>query len=207
MGGPVDIPEGAWGGAPEAAAACHGLPERFLYFPAQFWRHKNHSVVAEAVKRLRARGVDVFVAMSGGEQDFYLSDHGPGRLRRLLEGASGMKHLGEIPRTDVLQLMRRAVAVINPSSFEGFGLASEEAAAFGKTCVLSDIPALREQSPPGAIYAAAGDVSAWEAALERAWKGRPGPDASAEAAGRERYRMRLRASGEILKRAMEECCA
>ncbi len=47
----------------------YGLPERFMYLPNQFWKHKNHAVVIEALAQLKQRGAAVLVAASGNPND------------------------------------------------------------------------------------------------------------------------------------------
>ena len=51
---------------------------------------------------------------------------------------------GFVPDEILAALYRRAVAVVNPSLAEGFGLPAVEAAACGAPVVLSDLPAHRE---------------------------------------------------------------
>ena len=47
----------------------YGLPSRFFYLPNQFWRHKNHQVVIDALTILVKSRVDVVVAASGSPDD------------------------------------------------------------------------------------------------------------------------------------------
>jgi glycosyltransferase involved in cell wall biosynthesis len=60
--------------------------------------------------------------------------------------------LGIIPYPDLATLMRSAVALINPSLFEGWSTSVEESKSMGKRIVLSDIPVHREQNPESGIY-------------------------------------------------------
>ncbi|MBL8629613.1 MAG: hypothetical protein JNM81_08300, partial [Rhodospirillaceae bacterium] len=46
------------------------LPAKYLFAPNQFWKHKNHQTVFEAVKILKERGLDVTVACTGNSVDF-----------------------------------------------------------------------------------------------------------------------------------------
>jgi len=60
--------------------------------------------------------------------------------------------LGSIPYSDVGALMKYSMAVINPSLFEGWNTAVEEAKTMGKEVVLSDLAVHREQSPERCQY-------------------------------------------------------
>ncbi len=59
-----------WAHDPEAVRQRYGLPERFLLLPNQFWKHKNHLVVVEALRQLKAQGHPAVIAVSGTLQDF-----------------------------------------------------------------------------------------------------------------------------------------
>ena len=63
------VSEAAFGPDPATVARRYGLPERFFYFPAQFWRHKNHALVLDGLTRLKGQGRDVVVACSGEPRD------------------------------------------------------------------------------------------------------------------------------------------
>ena len=39
-----------------AAKAAHGVPDRYIYLPNQFWSHKNHQLVVDALARLAQAG-------------------------------------------------------------------------------------------------------------------------------------------------------
>src|SRR5690606_28775883 len=54
---------------PKDVADEYGLPEHFFYMPNQFWRHKNHECVVQALNILRRDGKEVVVAVSGNQND------------------------------------------------------------------------------------------------------------------------------------------
>lgn len=138
----------------EDAAKKYRLPAEYIYLPNQFWEHKNHRLIIDALKVLQQRGVDVTVAASGALADY----RHPGLLRQLEArvGELGLQErfrfLGLIPRADVYGLMRGALAIVNPSLFEGWSTPVEEARALGVPILLSDIPVHREQAGGTAMY-------------------------------------------------------
>jgi glycosyltransferase involved in cell wall biosynthesis len=141
----------SWDGDLAACRSRYGLPERFLYLPSQFWKHKNHAAVVDAMRGLAAGHPDLVLAMSGA----LLDPRHPAHPREVLASIerSGLERacrvLGVIPYEDVLALARGAVAVVNASFSEGWSTTVEEAKAFGTPLVLSDLPVHREQAPPG----------------------------------------------------------
>lgn len=137
-----------------AAIAEHGLPRRFFYLPNQFWRHKNHPVVIEALTILKRRGLNVVVAASGSTEEPRKSDYFGGLMREVAERGieAHFRYLGMIPLAHVYALLRSSLALINPSQFEGWSTTVEEAKSFGVPMILSDIPVHREQVGAGARY-------------------------------------------------------
>ena len=64
--------------------AIEQLPERYLYIPSQFWRHKNHATVLEAMTSLRRSHPDMTLVMSGALLDSRHPKH-PARILRTIE--------------------------------------------------------------------------------------------------------------------------
>lgn len=139
------------------ARAHYRLPKRFFYMPNQFWAHKNHPLVLAALRCLHEN--DELAALPPVIMSGPTADHrNEGFFERLMaeaetEGLSPwFRHLGVIPFADVLALNAAAVAVLNPSMFEGWASSVEEAKALGSPLILSDIPVHREQAPSARFF-------------------------------------------------------
>jgi len=161
----------------------YGLPDKFIYLPNQFWKHKNHLMVFEAVKTLKDRGIEVLLVCTGNPSDY----RHPTYFAELLEKISLWQirdqviFLGLVPWEHVLLLMRQCICVFNPSLFEGWASTVEEARSVGKGLLLSDIPAHREHNPREAIYFDPKDVQELTEKLAYVWdKALPGPDIELE---------------------------
>jgi glycosyltransferase involved in cell wall biosynthesis len=127
----------------------------FFYLPNQFWIHKNHKLVIDALIELdKNNHLNFNVICTGSNFDFRY----PGYLDELKMNLSDSGQdknfyiLGMIPYKEAMSLMHYSIAVINPSLFEGWSTSVEEAKACGKTILLSNIPAHKEQKPSRAIY-------------------------------------------------------
>ena len=126
----------------------------YFFLPNQFWAHKNHRLVLDALAILRARHAHATVIATGTTRD----DRNPGYFDELMQHARSVdvagsfRVLGVIPRDDVMALMWHAQATINPSRFEGWSTTVEEAKSLGVKILVSDIEVHREQAPPGAAY-------------------------------------------------------
>jgi glycosyltransferase involved in cell wall biosynthesis len=135
-------------------ASLYQLPERYFYLPNQFWKHKNHCRVVEALHILRQKGHNTVVAASGRAEDY----RHPGHFAELqtLVHQYGLTHnfrfLGVVPRPHVFALMRHCTALINPSLSEGWSTTVEEAKSLGVPMLLSDLRVHREQAGDCADY-------------------------------------------------------
>jgi len=151
----------------------YGLMMKFFYLPNQFWSHKNHLVVFEAVRLAKEHGVAVAVVCTGNLKDYRSWDNSYANMlfnfiaTNQLE--ADIRILGSIDYADVLHLMAECVAVINPSRFEGWSSTVEEARSLGKRLVLSDIPVHREQSPPRVTYFQPDDADELSRVLMQLW--------------------------------------
>ncbi|MCL5289522.1 MAG: glycosyltransferase [Firmicutes bacterium] len=131
----------------------YGLEEKFFYLPNQFWVHKNHMVVFKALDILKKRGHKIKVVCTGSSHEHRSSRHYEDLMSFIRDkGLDDVKNLGLLPRDHQYSLYYYAHAVIQPSLFEGWSSIVEDARAFSKVIVLSDIPVHREQNPPGAVY-------------------------------------------------------
>lgn len=137
-----------------AIADSYELPEHFFFMPNQFWRHKNHGLVLDALTFLRERGKRIVVAASGKQADPRDPDYFPSFQNELEK--RGMEQefrlLGLIPYSHLMSLMRACTALLNPSLFEGWSSTVEEARALGTPMVLSDLVVHREQMGTQAAY-------------------------------------------------------
>ncbi len=164
---------------PQAVQHQYGLPDDFFLVCNQFWKHKNHGVVIEALGLLRQSGLCPTVVCTGGLTDYRHPEYYP-QLRQRIEQlglSTQMRILGFIPRSDQIQLMRRCLAVIQPSLFEGWSTVVEDARTLGKPLLLSDFPVHLEQSPPGGYFFERHNATALADLIARLLEQlQPGPD-------------------------------
>ena len=148
-------------------AEKYDLCGAYFHVPNQLWKHKNHWVIIEALALLRARGTTVTIVCTGDTLDYRHPEFFE-ELKAHIAACGvvdSFRILGLVPYADVTGLMRHATAVINPSLFEGWSTAVEEAKSLGKCVLLSDIPVHREQAPPRGIFFRPNDASALADAL------------------------------------------
>jgi glycosyltransferase involved in cell wall biosynthesis len=164
--------ESIWQEDPEEVRQMYFLPSRFLICSGQFWAHKNHLLLLEALAAALSDEPDLFLVFTGHPVDLrnpsYLNSV-LARISRLgLRGCTAI--LGLIPRQHQLQLMRIAVSVVQPSLFEGWSTVVEDARTFDKSIVLSDITVHLEQKAPNAHVFSATSVDDLRCKILLAWQ-------------------------------------
>lgn len=157
------------------------LPEKFALVANQFWRHKNHLVVVEAISLLRRNGIRIPVVMTGLTVDPREPDNKTfTRLLQLIatEGLCGQVIiLGKIPFPDLVSLMRAATLVIQPSRFEGWSTVVQDVKALGRPLLCSDIPVHREQAPEALGFFPCDSESMLADLIASCWESlEPGPN-------------------------------
>jgi len=202
------FPKEEWRQAdPRQTVQRYHLPERFFLLSSQFWMHKNHTVVFQALKKLHDEGVDVALVCTGSLHDYrkpsyvddllaYLHQHGIYKQVRIM---------GLMPRIDQLQLMRCALAVVQPSFFEGWSTVLEDARTFGKITLSSALPVHLEQNVPRAEFFQPKDSEHLARLLSTLWQsGHSGFDAAQEAEAFAQARARSLAFAESIHRLVAD---
>jgi len=151
----------------ETLHRIYGFEGVYFHLPNQFWKHKNHAVVIEALRVLRESGDTALVLATGLTRDYRDPGHFDALMSRVRDAGleNDFRVLGLVPFRDMLGLMRSSRALINPSLFEGWSTTAEEARRLGVPALLSDLPVHREQAIPGARYFPPGDPAALAAAM------------------------------------------
>jgi glycosyltransferase involved in cell wall biosynthesis len=186
-----------WRGA-DAQRVVHryDLPKKFLLFPSQFWKHKNHATVFRAIQLLHERGIDDAVLVCTG---FEHDSRFPNYARKLQEFLAthrlkaAVRVLGLLPRYEQVQLMRAAAAIVQASLFEGWSAVVEEGRSLGKLVFASDIPMHREQCTERVHLFPPTSAEVLADLLAHHWSGlTPGPDPELEGAAETEYHVRIR---------------
>lgn len=130
------------------------LPDNFFIVCNQFWKHKDHETVIKAMSFLKQKGIEITVVCTGATEDFRNPDYYPSliKLSKELGVEKQLKVLGFISRNDQIQLIRRSMAIIQPSQFEGWSTVVEDGRSLGKHIFLSDFDVHLEQNPPNTWF-------------------------------------------------------
>jgi glycosyltransferase involved in cell wall biosynthesis len=120
--------------------AKYGIKHDFLFYPAQFWPHKNHVNLLHALKLLKERGRSISLVLTG-------SDHGNrGHVEKVVQDLdlTDLVHFcGFVPYEDILSFYHDAKALAYVSFFGPENLPPLEAMALECPVILSDIAGVR----------------------------------------------------------------
>src|SRR5262245_60260542 len=128
----------------------YGLKPKYLFYPAQFWSHKNHVGVLRAAAALKEiHQLDfqlVFVGSDKGNQEYVRS------FAAELKPSVDVSFLGFVPLEDLVALYRGAFALTYVTYFGPENLPPLEAFALGCPVIASDVPGAREQLADAALF-------------------------------------------------------
>lgn len=115
----------------------YNLPEKFLFYPAQFWYHKNHLRLVKALKMIKKEIPLVLVGNPKANKKNY---------KKVMElGRGFVKHLGYVPEKEIVALYRRAYALIFPSLIGPTSIPPLEAMVLGTPVLCSNLFSMPEQ--------------------------------------------------------------
>jgi glycosyltransferase involved in cell wall biosynthesis len=132
----------------------YGLPERYLFYPADISRHKNQAQIVRAVHALKEeRGVDIPIVLCGfrrgSHREEYFTEIQRFVRRKRLQ--ANVHYLDYVPHEDMSALYANAVALVMPTFVGPTTIPVCEAWACGCPVVTSDIRGLREQAGDAAL--------------------------------------------------------
>jgi glycosyltransferase involved in cell wall biosynthesis len=148
------------------------LPERYLFYPAQFWPHKNHTRIVQALGLLKQEhGLKIPVVLCGS----YDGEIREPTFREVMTFRSqlGLEaeilYLGHVPDEDMSGLYAGAAALVMPTFFGPTNIPILEAWAFGCPVLTSDIRGIREQAQDAAILVEPRSAEAIADGIYRLW--------------------------------------
>ena len=160
------------------------LPEKFVLVSNWLLPTKNHALVLDALAEVSpSERQTMHVVFTGDIYDYRNPGFYNSFLAKIhkLDLRCQVSILGVIPKTEQVQLLRSAVAYLQPSLSEGWNTGVEEAHLFGKRILLSDIAVHREQAPPRATYFNPRDPADLSHRLSELFGSPQGPSANPDA--------------------------
>jgi glycosyltransferase involved in cell wall biosynthesis len=126
-------------------APAFQLPPEFFLFVGSLEPGKNLSLLREAYLTAETRGHSLPPLLIAGARWEGVRDEGA--------PPTGWQYLGRIPDEQLIYLYRRALALVFPSKYEGFGLPILEAMGLGCPVICSRVASIPEVAGDGAFFA------------------------------------------------------
>ena len=128
----------------------YNLKNDYIFYPAQFWAHKNHIYILKAIKILRdKKNIDVDVIFSGSDK---------GNLSYVMKFAKAIKvddlihYIGFVPNEEMPSLYKKSIALVMPTYLGPTNIPPLEAFAYETPVCYSDMPSFREQVGDAAFF-------------------------------------------------------
>lgn len=133
--------------------STYGLPAEYLFYPAQFWPHKNHGRLVAALAQLKREGLQISVAFSGSKSGSLRTETFNAVIAeaRLLGVEHQVHYLGYVPDRDLAPLYRGATALVMPTFFGPTNIPILEAWTCDCPVVTSRLRGMIEQAGDAAI--------------------------------------------------------
>lgn len=126
----------------------YGLRPDYYFYPAQFWAHKNHIRILEALLILGEQGIAPNVVFAGGDQG---NRRHVERFAELHGLSTQVRFLGFVPSEDMRGLYEGCSAVVMPTYFGPTNIPPLEAWEMGKPLIYTSL--FREQVGEAALCA------------------------------------------------------
>lgn len=123
-----------------ALIRMHNLPDRFIFYPAQTWPHKNHLRLLDALSILKTQyGIKIPLISTGRQNEFFsvIQNH----LTKLHLNDQ-VKFLGFVSPEEVQSIYNLCYGLVFPSEFEGWGMPVTEAFMAGVPVACSNVTSL-----------------------------------------------------------------
>ena len=119
----------------------YNLPERFLFYPAQLWDHKNHITILKALNEIKKNNDEIPLVLCGAKYNAFF------KIEEFIKNNNLKKvfYLGKVSDEDLLSLYQNASFLIVAALYESSSLPILEAAASG-------LPVIAASTPPNIEY-------------------------------------------------------
>lgn len=166
------VPEAVTVSDRERVRREYRLPERFLFYPAQMWPHKNHLRLVEALAELESSdGIHVDLVLTGSKTGKIREKNFVALMTRVRELGlqRNVHYLGYVADADMAVLYAEASGLVMPTFFGPTNIPILEAWSLDCPVITSDIRGVREQAGDAALLADPRSVDAIADAIRRLW--------------------------------------
>lgn len=152
--------------------AKYDLPARYFFYPAQFWPHKNHALILQAIKLIADETGEAVSVVFCGAYWTYIMAH---NFKEIMGQAAALgigdrvRYLGTVPDMDMAALYTLSAGLVMPTFFGPTNIPPLEAWHLGRPVITSDIGGIREQCGDAALLVDPRSPQALASAMKQVW--------------------------------------
>lgn len=125
------------------------LPEKYIFFPANTWPHKNHKILIEAFKIVHKKFPELVLFLTGYED---ITDEKIVEQIKEFRLSKNIRFLGYVNKKEISYIYKAAQCLVFPSLFEGFGIPIVEAMRSDCPVVCSKNTSIPEVAGEACLY-------------------------------------------------------
>lgn len=129
----------------------YNLPDTYIFYPANFWYHKNHQLIIKAIAILKEKDLFIHAVFVGSKQDKWGGFKKAMDLARDLNATNQIHYLGYVENEEMSALYKLSIGLVMPTSFGPSNIPYLEAFYLDCPVITSDIRGIREQVKDAAI--------------------------------------------------------
>ena len=127
----------------------YNIKNDYIFYPAQFWAHKNHIYILKTLKILKNNNMKISAVFSGSDK---------GNLQYILRKAKDYEvedmvhYIGFVPNEEMPFLYKQSLSLVMPTYLGPTNIPPLEAFSLGVPVCYSDKPYFREQVGEAAFF-------------------------------------------------------
>jgi len=126
----------------------YDLPSEYIFYPANFWLHKNHQLIIKAIEILKKRNVYINAVFTG-------SNHGEYKnlmeLARKLNVSAQIYYIGRVNNEEMSALYKLSFGLVMPTFFGPSNIPYLEAFYLDCPVITSNLRGIRDQVQDAAL--------------------------------------------------------
>jgi glycosyltransferase involved in cell wall biosynthesis len=124
----------------------YNLPEKFIFYPAQFWPHKNHLNLIKSIKIAEEKFKEfISLVLAGDDKANSKNYNNIMNLAEELNIRERIFHLGYVSDKEIVALYKKAIALVFPTLIGPTSIPPLEAMVLGTPVLCSNLFAMPEQ--------------------------------------------------------------
>ena len=125
------------------------LPKKYIFYPAQYWTHKNHKILINVIDNLKFEGVNIDLVTCGSDKGIldYLKKY---TQNKKLE--KNVKFLGFVDDGELPYLYKNSLALVMPTFIGPTNIPPWEAFILGVPVIYSNLEGAKEIYKDAVMY-------------------------------------------------------